>query len=96
MAKHKDILDGPLPADSFFSIKSYKKYSFLIANYHDQALIPFKLIHGFDGAQASLGLPFVRTSVDHGTGSDLYLRNVADPKSMLRAIDLAVELLNSN
>jgi len=93
---HKDILEGPLPADSFFSPDSYKKYSFVIANYHDQALIPFKLLHGFDGAQASLGLPFVRTSVDHGTADDLYLKNKANPKSMLKAINLAIELLNLN
>jgi 4-hydroxythreonine-4-phosphate dehydrogenase len=94
--EHADLVSGPLPADSFFSLETYKKYSFLIANYHDQALIPFKLIHGFDGAQASLGLPFVRTSVDHGTGDDLYLKNKANPKSMLRAIGLAIDLLNSN
>lgn len=94
--KYSDYLDGPLPADSFFSLETYSKYSFLIANYHDQALIPFKLIHGFNGAQASLGLPFVRTSVDHGTGDALYLKNKANPKSMIRALNLAVELLNSN
>jgi len=94
--RHKELIEGPLPADSFFSKETYQKYSFLICNYHDQALIPFKLIHGFNGAQASLGLPFVRTSVDHGTGDALYLKNQANPKSMFMAIELAVRLLNSN
>jgi len=95
VSKNRDHVEGPLPADSFFSIDSYKKYSFLIANYHDQALIPFKLIHGFDGAQASLGLPIVRTSVNHGTGDDLYLKNKANANSMIQAVALAFQLLNA-
>lgn len=92
--KNKDLVSGPYSADGFFSLQDYQKFSFLIANYHDQALIPFKLIHGFNGAQASLGLPFVRTSVNHGTGDALYLQNKADSRSMVYAIKLAKQLLD--
>lgn len=88
---HPEIV-GPLPADGFFNIDFYKKYSFILANYHDQGLIPFKLVHGFKGAQVSLGLPFIRTSVDHGTGKNLFNRNMADPESMIFAIETAKEL----
>jgi|GEM_PF-2381808 len=85
---------GPLPADSFFSKESYEKYSLLIANYHDQGLIPFKLLHGFNGCQTTLGLPFVRTSVNHGTGLDLYNKNCATTTSILEAYAAAKTLLH--
>ena len=91
-----DQIFGPLPADSFFSKDSYEKYSFLIANYHDQGLIPFKLLHGFNGCQTTLGLPFVRTSVNHGTGEDLYNKNCATTTSILEAYSTAKILLNRN
>jgi 4-hydroxythreonine-4-phosphate dehydrogenase len=85
---------GPLPADSFFSKETYESFSLLIANYHDQGLIPFKLLHGFNGCQTTLGLPFVRTSVNHGTGVDLYNRNCATTTSILEAYSTAKTLLN--
>jgi 4-hydroxythreonine-4-phosphate dehydrogenase len=96
---HKKIIPtfknvhGPLSADGFFSKESYEKYSMIVANYHDQGLIPFKLLHGFGGCQTTLGLPFVRTSVNHGTASELYLKNVADPSSLLKAYETAKKLL---
>ncbi len=94
ICKVNENLDGPLSADGFFSLDSYKAYDFLIANYHDQGLIPFKLINGFNGSQASLGLRFIRTSVDHGTSFDLYLKNKANPSSMLHALKLSKRLLD--
>ena len=84
---------GPLPGDGFFNTEEYKKYSFIVANYHDQGLIPFKVLNGFDACQTTLGLPFVRTSVCHGTANDKFLKNTADEKSMIRAIELAENLL---
>ena len=96
---HKKIISkfenvkGPLPADGFFSKENYEKYSLLVANYHDQGLIPFKLIHGFNGCQTTLGLPFVRTSVNHGTATNLYLKNTADEKSLTEAYHAAIKLL---
>ncbi len=86
-------LYGPLSPDEFFSTESYKSYDFIIANYHDQGLIPFKLINGFNGSQTTLGLPFVRTSVNHGTGEVLHMKSRANPASMIHAIKLAQRLL---
>lgn len=88
-----EFLKGPLSPDGFFNVENYQKYDFLIANYHDQGLIPFKLINGFRASQASLGLPFVRTSVDHGTSSNIFMENKANPESMVHALNLANKLL---
>ena len=88
-----ELLEGPLSPDGFFNLESYQKYDFLIANYHDQGLIPFKVINGFKASQASLGLPFVRTSVDHGTSFDIFMKNKANPESMIHALKLANRLL---
>ncbi len=87
-------ISGPLSPDGFFTLEAYKKYDFLIANYHDQGLIPFKLINGFNASQASLGLPFIRTSVNHGTSNDLFMKFTANPDSMVHAIQLAQHLLH--
>lgn len=84
---------GPVPADTAFTAAAREKLSVVVALYHDQGLIPFKLLHGQDsGFQVSLGLPFVRTSVDHGTARDIFGRNQASPGSMIDAIRGAVQL----
>ncbi len=84
---------GPLPADTAFTPGSIAKYSVVVALYHDQGLIPFKLLHGQDsGFQISLGLPFVRTSVDHGTARDIFRKNIANPGSMVDAIQGAMKM----
>jgi 4-hydroxythreonine-4-phosphate dehydrogenase len=57
--------------------------------YHDQGLIPFKMVHFSDGVNTTLGLPIVRTSVDHGTAYDIAGTGKADPGSLLAAIDMA-------
>jgi len=57
--------------------------------YHDQGLIPFKLLHFADGVNVTLGLPLVRTSVDHGTAYDIAGQNLADPSSLAAAVDMA-------
>lgn len=80
----KDI-QGPLPPDAAFLKKNWKAYSFFIALYHDQGLIPFKMIHSHKGAAFSLGLPFIRTSVDHGTGIGLKPKD-ALPDSLILAL----------
>jgi 4-hydroxythreonine-4-phosphate dehydrogenase len=86
-------IDGPLVPDSAFLRPNHKKYSFFICPYHDQALIPFKMIHGQDmGVHMTLGLPFVRTSVDHGTAKDIFNKNKANPGSMIDAIKWAMQL----
>lgn len=92
-AKNNIPCDGPLVPDAAFMNKNWKKYSAFLALYHDQGLIPFKAIHGQDsGVHISLGIPFVRTSVDHGTAKDIFGLDCANPNSMIDAIRWAVKL----
>lgn len=86
-------IEGPLVPDAAFFKRNWPRYSVFVANYHDQGLIPFKMIHGQEsGIHVTLGLPFVRTSVDHGTAKDLFGLNKADPTSMKLAIEWAIKL----
>ncbi|MBX3020494.1 MAG: 4-hydroxythreonine-4-phosphate dehydrogenase PdxA [Bdellovibrionales bacterium] len=85
---------GPLVPDGAFLPKNWKIYSVFVCPYHDQGLIPFKLVHGFSGGvHLTLGLPFVRTSVDHGTAKELYGKNKADAGSMRDALTTAIRLI---
>ena len=85
---------GPLVPDAAFLKKNWPLYSIFVCLYHDQGLIPFKMQHGQDsGAHLTLGLAFVRTSVDHGTAVDIFNKNVANPNSMLEAIKLNIQLI---
>jgi 4-hydroxythreonine-4-phosphate dehydrogenase len=85
-------VDGPLPADSLFSRAARGDYDAVVCMYHDQGLIPLKLLHFLGGAALTLGLPLVRTSVDHGTAFDIAGKNRADESSMREAILLAARL----
>lgn len=85
-------IDGPLVPDAAFHQNNWSRFSFYIALYHDQGLIPFKALHGFSGVHVTLGLPLVRSSVDHGTAKDLFGKNKADPSSMIDAIKWAAQL----
>lgn len=88
---------GPLVPDVAFQDSFRKRYSVLVALYHDQGLIPFKLLHGTQtGAQISLGLPLVRTSVDHGTAKDIFGKNRAEPGSMYLALRLCHKLIDNS
>ncbi len=83
---------GPVPADSLFHRTAAGEFDAAICMYHDQGLGPFKLLHFTDGVNLTLGLPLVRTSVDHGTAYDIAGRGVADARSMKQAILLAARL----
>jgi 4-hydroxythreonine-4-phosphate dehydrogenase len=85
-------LAGPIPPDVIFNQARAGTYDAVISMYHDQALIPFKLLYFKDGVNLTLGLPFVRTSPDHGTAFDIAGKGVADPSSMIEAIRLAARL----
>ncbi len=86
-------VDGPLVPDVAFLPENWKKYSFFVAQYHDQGLIPFKMIHGFDsGVHLTLGLPIRRSSVDHGTAKNIFGQNKANPGSMIEALKWGVRL----
>jgi 4-hydroxythreonine-4-phosphate dehydrogenase len=80
---------GPLSADTMFHASARTRYDAAIAMYHDQALIPIKTLDFSGGVNVTLGLPFVRTSPDHGTALDIAGRGVADATSMIAALRLA-------
>lgn len=95
LSKKYRFLSAPLSPDAAFFKKNWSKFSTYLALYHDQGLIPFKMVHGQDsGVHITLGLPFIRTSVDHGTAKDIYNKNTANSSSMLEAIKLNINLLN--
>jgi len=84
---------GPLPADTLFLRASRGEFDGVVALYHDQGHIPVKLLGMHRAVNITLGLPLVRTSVAHGTGFDIVGKGLADPSSMLSAIDAAVRLV---
>jgi len=88
-ATHGVSFEGPLPADTAFHAHAEGRFHGLVAQYHDQGLAPFKLRHFHDGVNVTLGLPFVRTSPDHGTAKDIAGAGLVDPRSFFAAIDLA-------
>ena len=83
---------GPLPADTLFHERARASYDAALCMYHDQALIPIKTIAFDHGVNVTLGLPFVRTSPDHGTAFDLACTGKANPGSLLAALTLAARL----
>jgi 4-hydroxythreonine-4-phosphate dehydrogenase len=85
-------LRGPLSADTMFRAAARKGYDAAICMYHDQALIPIKTIDFAGGVNVTLGLPFVRTSPDHGTAFDIAGKGVADPSSLIAALRLAATM----
>ncbi|MQT11721.1 4-hydroxythreonine-4-phosphate dehydrogenase PdxA [Segnochrobactrum spirostomi] len=83
---------GPLPADTLFHAAARTRYDAVLGMYHDQALIPVKTLAFDEGVNVTLGLPFVRTSPDHGTALDLAGTGTANPASVLAALRLAAHL----
>ncbi len=89
--KNKFDLHGPFPADSFFATL-WNKFDATVALYHDQGLIPFKQRNFLHAVNITLGLPIIRTSVDHGVAYDIAGSGKADPSSLVAAIKLAAQL----
>ncbi|MBF0147989.1 MAG: 4-hydroxythreonine-4-phosphate dehydrogenase PdxA [Magnetococcales bacterium] len=85
-------LVGPLPADTLFHDRARAAYDAVILMYHDQALIPLKMLAFGEAVNVTLGLPFVRTSVDHGTAYDIAGKGIADHRSYHQALALATIL----
>ncbi|WP_039019155.1 4-hydroxythreonine-4-phosphate dehydrogenase PdxA [Halocynthiibacter namhaensis] len=83
---------GPLPADTMFHARARDAYDVAICMYHDQALIPIKALDFDRGVNVTLGLPFVRTSPDHGTAFDIAGQGIANPASTLEALRLAAKM----
>lgn len=84
-------ISGPYPPDTVFVQTLNGAFDAVVCMYHDQGLIPFKLIHFSDGVNTTIGLPIIRTSVDHGTAYDLAGTGTADPGSLTAAIEMAVQ-----
>ncbi|MFH1995962.1 MAG: 4-hydroxythreonine-4-phosphate dehydrogenase PdxA [Candidatus Omnitrophota bacterium] len=95
LAKRMRLIRGPRPPDTIFYEAYNKKYDAVIAMYHDQGLIPLKMLYFNTGVNMTLGLPFVRTSPDHGTAFEIAGLGVADPDSMKEAIRIACSLARS-
>jgi 4-hydroxythreonine-4-phosphate dehydrogenase len=85
-------VSGPFPADTLFVRAQRGEFDVVIACYHDQGLIPVKLAAFGQAVNVTLGLPIVRTSVDHGTAFDIAGKGIADPGSMIAAVLLAAKL----
>ena len=88
-------LEGPFSPDAFFANRSYKNYDMVIGMYHDQLLIPFKLLNFGGGVNYTAGLPIIRTSPDHGVAYDIAGRNLANPSSMIQAYKYAMSILKN-
>jgi len=87
--------EGPFPADSFFNGSGSHAFDAVVAMYHDQGLIPVKMLNFKEAVNVTLGLPFVRTSVDHGTAYDIAGKGLADPTNLVKAILTAANLEKS-
>lgn len=83
---------GPYSPDTIFYRAAQSEFHAVVCQYHDQGLIPFKLLHFKDGVNVTLGLPVVRTSVDHGTAYDIAGRGIADESSLNAAIEMAITM----
>ncbi len=87
---------GPFPADTLFTPLKRSKFDAIVVMYHDQGLIPIKMAAFGKSVNITLGLPFIRTSVDHGTAYDIAGKNLADPSSLIEAVKMAAKLIKVN
>ncbi|MDE2228873.1 MAG: 4-hydroxythreonine-4-phosphate dehydrogenase PdxA [Alphaproteobacteria bacterium] len=85
-------VSGPAPADTLFHAEARKRYDAVLCMYHDQALIPLKTLDFEHGVNITLGLPFIRTSPDHGTAINIAGRGTANPASLIAALKIAGEM----
>ena len=85
---------GPIPPDTLFYRAKKGEFDLIIAMYHDQGHIPLKMLGFFEGVNITLGLPIIRTSVAHGTAFDKVGKGTASPESLIKAVELAVQLTN--
>lgn len=86
---------GPYPADGFWASGAYARFDGILAIYHDQGLIPFKLLVGNEGVNFTAGLPYIRTSPDHGTAYDITGKGIAEADSLREAIYTAVDIYHA-
>jgi 4-hydroxythreonine-4-phosphate dehydrogenase len=89
------LASDPLPADTLFGKAAKGQYDGVVALYHDQGLIPLKLVAFGTCVNLTVGLPIIRTSVDHGTAFDIVGKGIADPGSLFEAVKLAARITRS-
>ncbi|MDD5360512.1 MAG: 4-hydroxythreonine-4-phosphate dehydrogenase PdxA [Ignavibacteria bacterium] len=94
LGKKNIKISGPYAADGFFGSGNYKNFDVVAGAYHDQVLIPFKLLSGKKGVNYTAGIPIIRTSPGHGTAFDIAGKGIADIESSIEAIKLAGKLIN--
>ncbi|WP_147124644.1 4-hydroxythreonine-4-phosphate dehydrogenase PdxA [Shimia ponticola] len=92
LGQEDPLLRGPLPADTMFHARARAGFDAAICMYHDQALIPIKTLDFDGGVNVTLGLPFIRTSPDHGTAFDIAGKGIARPDSLIAALRMAQEM----
>ena len=85
-------ISGPFPADTIFLKKNYMQYDVIVGMYHDQVLAPLKSLYGFDAINITIGLPFIRITVDHGPNNKMIGKNLSSSKSLIEAINFAKNL----
>lgn len=95
LKKYKNIVDGPFVPDAYFGNKLFENYDCTVGLYHDQILIPFKLLNFERGVNFTSGMPIVRTSPDHGTAFDIAGKGIANSKSMIEAINYAAIIVKN-
>ena len=89
-------VQGPFPPDTlFYMAVKRKKFDAIVCMYHDQGHVPLKLLDFEGGVNVALGLPIVRTSVDHGTAFDIAGKGIASTRSLAKALDFAVRLVEA-
>ena len=88
-------IEGPFSPDAFFANRLYKNFDMIIGMYHDQVLIPFKMINFGKGVNYTAGLPIIRTSPDHGVAYDIAGKNIADESSMIQAYKYARKIVKN-
>lgn len=85
-------VEGPLPADTLYAKAAQGRFDIVVSQYHDQGLIPLKMLSFGQGINVTIGIPIIRTSVDHGTAYDIVGKGIAQPGSLIKAIKLAGDL----
>jgi 4-hydroxythreonine-4-phosphate dehydrogenase len=90
-----NFVEGPFVPDAFFANQLYKVYDAVLGMYHDQVLIPFKMMNFNSGVNFSAGFPIIRTFSDHSTAYDIAGKGVADPSSMIEAVKWAEKIISN-
>ncbi len=93
--RKKYLVEGSFVPDAFWGNKSYKNYDIILGMYHDQLLIPFKLLHFNSGVNFTAGLKLIRTSPDHGTAFNIAGKNIADASSLFESYKYAIKIFNN-